>query len=121
MTVCPPVFSDFFIIGVQDWFYPIKQDSRSFLTESQFQARFKNKIKLNLNFKQDLRIWQIKISISSKIQELRIQNLNFEQDLRMTKDKSLAANESKIHLQNLNLDYCCKYWVEILFWTVLPF
>jgi hypothetical protein len=69
-------------IGEQNWFYPIKQDSRFFLTYSQIQARFKNLLKQHLNFKQDLIIWKeksqfqvrsdnvkYKPSIMSKIQE----------------------------------------------------
>ena len=71
-----------------------------------YQARFNissHLFKQHLNFKQDLRIQKIKISISSKVRESKIQNLDNKQDSRMTKDKRLAANETKIHLQNVNL------------------
>ena len=68
----------------------------------------------NLNFKQDSRIhyilisskiWEFKtkISMSSKIQESKKQNLNYKQDSRITNGLVLAAKESKIHRQNLNL------------------
>ena len=63
-------------------FFPIKQDLRIFLTESQIQARFKYFINQVVNFKQDLRIQKSKkqfqarsenrkdkILITSKIQE----------------------------------------------------
>ena len=58
-------------------------------TTYQFLARSENLKIQNLNFKQDP----------------KIQNLHYKQDSRMTKDQHLAAIESKIHLQNLNLHY----------------
>ena len=42
-------------IGEQDWFYPIKQDSRFCIAKSQDKARFKNLLKQHLKFKQDSR------------------------------------------------------------------
>ena len=90
-------------IGEQDWFYPIKQDSRFCLANSRIQARIKNLFNLHLNFKQDMRIHEIKISISSKIREFRLQNLDYKQNARMTKSLDLTAKESKIHIQLSNI------------------
>ena len=83
--------------------YPIKKDSRFCLAKSQNQARIENLLKKCSNFKQDVIISKIKISISNKICESKIQNLNYKQDSRMTTFLDLAATESKMHLQNPNL------------------
>ena len=72
--------------------YPYSQaigEQEFIQTTSQFQVR-SEKLKSQ-------------ISISSKIQETKIQNFDYQQDLRMKKLLDLTANESKIHLQYPNL------------------
>ena len=78
-------------IGEQDWFYPIKQDSRLALAKSQIQARFENLFMKHLNFKQDTRSKKVKISTSSKIREFKIQNIDFKQYSRIINCVELAA------------------------------
>jgi hypothetical protein len=80
-------------IGKEDPFYTIKQDSRFTLALSQNQARIRNLFKQHRNFKQDMRIYKVKISTSSKIQESKIQNLDYKQDSRMTEFLELKLDD----------------------------